>query len=68
MMTTGDELVVALEELPDNADIGTLFHWRLVRETGVQVSCALLVREVGPTEALCEILAVESPEDTTTTR
>ncbi|WP_299261316.1 hypothetical protein [uncultured Kushneria sp.] len=61
-MNTGDELVVALEELPDNADVGTLFHLRLARDTGERVTCALLVREVGAVEALCEVLAVQSSE------
>ncbi|REC95457.1 hypothetical protein [Kushneria indalinina] len=61
-MTTGDELVVALEELPDNADIGTLFHLRLTRESGEHLTCALLVREMGPVEALCEVLAIQPAE------
>ena len=65
-MTTGDELVVALEELPDSADIGTLFHLRLARDTGERVICALLVREVGPVEALCEVLAVQPSDDNST--
>ena len=61
-MNTGDELVVPLEELPDNADVGTLFHLRLARDTGERVTCALLIREVNAMEALCEVLAVQSSE------
>ncbi len=61
-MTTGDELVVAREDLPDNADIGTLFHLRVSREHAERLTCALLVKEVGPMEALCEVLAVQSPD------
>lgn len=61
-MTTGDELVVTREDLPDNADIGTLFHLRFAREAGGVLTCALLVREIGPMEALCEVLAVQSPD------
>ncbi|WP_457808541.1 hypothetical protein [Kushneria sp. EE4] len=61
-MTTGDELVVALEALPDSADVGTLFHLRLVQDNGAYVRCALLIREIGPVEALCEVLAVHAAE------
>ncbi|WP_456269542.1 hypothetical protein M1D97_04450 [Kushneria sp. AK178] len=61
-MTPQDELVVALEELPDGADVGTLFHLRLTRESGERVTCALLIREMGPEEALCEVLAIQPSE------
>lgn len=63
-MTAGDELVVAREELPDGADVGTLFHLRLAGDGGESLICALLIREMGPLEALCEVLAVQGADDT----
>lgn len=61
-MTNGDELVVAHEDLPEGVDTGSVVHLRLSDSQSRPQRCALLVREVGPREALCDVLAVERGE------
>ncbi|MFC0267569.1 hypothetical protein [Kushneria aurantia] len=59
-MESGDELVVPREELPEHIDVGAIFHLDLRHEDGTLRRCALLLRETGPLEALCDVLAVEN--------
>lgn len=58
-MTGGDELLIAHEDLPEGVDTGSVVHLRLSDTEGRPQRCALFIREMGPQEALCEVLAVE---------
>ncbi|RKR04187.1 hypothetical protein C7446_1387 [Kushneria sinocarnis] len=60
-MNSGDELVIGLDMLPEGADVGTIVHLELPADSEGQAPAghyALLVRQLGPEEALCEVMAI----------
>lgn len=62
-MKAGDELVVTNEALPEQAVPDTLFHLTVSGEADMRLRCALLVRETGPMEALCEVLGIMTRQE-----